>query len=136
MGDMLSVHTSRWGELMRGNITNFIFPKTVYLHEQGIKTVITRSLFMPWIKEDEHMVFRRVAGLRHIRGLIWDTVILESAGGSAVLEIKGLNKPKAQAMVNEVNLRISDPKRKKEEEEPTHAERRPSLSFGRLRRID
>lgn len=103
---MISVHTSRWAELSKGNLTNFIFPKTISVSPDGIQTVEARSLLFPWIKEEELMAFTRVASIRHMKGLMWDTVIVDVLGSANTLDVKGLRKPEAKRLVEAIHRNL------------------------------
>src|SRR6266545_6241382 len=78
---MLSVETSRWAEFFGGRLTNTVFPKRITVTEEGIKTVKVRSLVVPWMREEEAMPFGKIASVRHLKGIIWDTLVFETSGG-------------------------------------------------------
>jgi hypothetical protein len=77
---MLSVETSRWAEFFGGRLTNTVFPKRITVTEEGIKTVKVRSLVVPWMREEEAMPFGKIVSVRHLKGIIWDTLVFETSG--------------------------------------------------------
>ena len=84
-----------------------LFPKRLFLTEDGIYTRMTRSVVFPWRKEDEMTAFRRVASIRRLKGLFWDTVIIETIGGKNRLDIHGLAKPRTDVLVAAIGKAIS-----------------------------
>ncbi len=103
---MLSVETSRWAEFFGGRLTNTVFPKQITVTEEGIRTVKVRSLVVPWMREEEAMPFGKIASVRHLKGLIWDTLVFETSGGSNNLDINGLRKEDARKITQALNSRV------------------------------
>ena len=103
---MLSVETSRWAEFFGGRLTNTVFPKQITVTEEGIRTVKVRSLVVPWMREEEAMPFGKIASVRHLKGLIWDTLVFETSGGSNNLDINGLRKEDARKITQALNSQV------------------------------
>ena len=103
---MLSVKTSRWAEFFGGRLTNTVFPKRITVTEEGIKTVKVRSLVVPWMREEEAMPFGKIASVRHFKGIIWDTLVFETSGGSNNLDVDGLRKEDARKITQALNGRV------------------------------
>ncbi len=101
-----SFHASRWGGLWKAGLREFFFPKTIFLTDEGIKTRQTLSMLMPWRKEDEIIAFRRVSSVRHIQGMLWDSIIIESIGGTNTLDIDGVRKPQCEVIVAAINKKL------------------------------
>jgi hypothetical protein len=74
--------------------------------EEGIKTVKVRSLVVPWMREEEAMPFGKIASVRHLKGIIWDTLVLETLGGSNNLDVDGLRKEDARKITRALNGRV------------------------------
>ena len=103
---MLIVETSRWAEFFGGRLTNTVFPKQITVTEEGIKTIKVRSLVVPWMQEEEAMPFEKIASVRHLKGIIWDTLVFETAGGSNNLDVDGLRKEDARKITQALNGRV------------------------------
>ena len=103
---MLTVEKSRWAEFFGGRLTNTIFPKQITVTEEGIKTVKVRSLVVPWMREEEAMPFGKIASVRHLKGVIWDTLVFETSGGSNNLDVDGLRKDDARKITQALNGRV------------------------------
>ena len=103
---MLTVETSRWAEFFGGRLTNIVFPKQITVTEEGIKTVKVRSLVVPWMREEEAMPFGKIASVRHLKGVIWDTLVFETSGGSNNLDVDGLRKDDARKITQALNGRV------------------------------
>ena len=103
---MLTVETSRWAEFFGGKLTNTVFPERITVTEEGIKTVKVRSLVVPWMREEEAMPFGKIASVRHLKGIIWDTLVFETSGGSNNLDVDGLRKDDARKITQALNGRV------------------------------
>jgi len=103
---MLSVETSRWAEFFGGRLTNTVFPKQITVIEEGIKIVKVRSLVVPWMREEEAMPFGKIASVRHLKGIVWDTLVFETSGGSNNLDVDGLRKKDARKITQALNGRV------------------------------
>jgi hypothetical protein len=102
----LTVRTSRWGEAFGGTFTGIFYPKAATLSSEGIVTTAVRSLLMPWVMEKEKMPWAKVASYRHLRGVLWDRVVIETSGGSNDLSIHGLRKAEAARLVVALDSRL------------------------------
>ena len=90
-------------------LTKLIIPPRLELTDAGVRTLRTRIFLFPWMKEEEHVAYRRIASVRHNRGFIWDAIILETSGGSNYLEIRGLSKRKARYVIEWLRERMAVP---------------------------
>lgn len=104
-----SFENSRWWGLATGNLARLFFPKKLFLTDEGIRTAMTRSVIFPWKKEDELMSFRRVSSIRRLKGLFWDSVIIETSGGKNRLDIDGLTKPRTEVLLAALNRKMAAP---------------------------
>jgi hypothetical protein len=109
---MLVFRTSRWWGLFspKYGLTPFFFPHTIIVGENGIETKKIRFFLFPWMQEREMMSVKKVSSVRHIRGFVWDKVVLETSGGSNDLEIGGLRKSKAKQLVKAFDELLGDEK--------------------------
>ena len=103
---MLTVETSRWAEFFGGRFTNTFFPKRLIVTEEGIRTAKVCSVLVPWMQEEEAMPFGKIASVRHIKGIIWDTLVFETSGGSNNLDVDGLRKKDARKITQALNGRV------------------------------
>ena len=103
---MLTVETSRWAEFFGGKLTDTFFPKRLMVTEEGIRTVKVRSLLVPWMREEEAMPFAKIASVRHLKGIIWDTLVFETSGGPNNLDVDGLRKEDARKITQALNGRV------------------------------
>jgi hypothetical protein len=94
-----AIRSSRLWALLTLHVTAFIFPMRMYGDNHGISTVTVGFWLTPWAREEQHLPMSQVAEVRHDRGLIWDTIAVESSGGLNPLTIMGLNKSRASAFI-------------------------------------
>ncbi len=96
------IKSSRNWALATWKPTALIFPPRMWADRHGISTVNVRSFLTPWAREEEHMPMSHVAEITHDRGLIWDSVSVESSGGINPLQIFGLAKKDSEDFVAHV----------------------------------
>jgi hypothetical protein len=96
---MLAVRSSRWGEMFTGSWLRFFHPPRLTVTPDGVRVERVRSFFFPWMKEEELMSSGKIASVRHLKGMIWDSVVIETSGGSNNLEIAALRKRNARDLV-------------------------------------
>ena len=60
----------------------------------GVSTNIVSFWLTPWRRTDEHLPLSHIAEVAHTRGLIWDTISVESSGGLNPLDS---NRPAERA---------------------------------------
>jgi hypothetical protein len=53
-------------------------------------------------RQNEHLPMSHLAEVTHQRGLIWDSISIESSGGLNPLSVEGLPKNAATAFVTQV----------------------------------
>lgn len=90
---------SRWGLLLGGSFTEFIFPKSIKVEGHSLQTKKVRFFLFPWWQQYESMTGKKIASVRHAKGFIWDKVIIETYGGSNDLNINGLRKKDAKKLL-------------------------------------
>jgi hypothetical protein len=56
----------------------------------------------PWTRQDEHLPMSHLAEVAHVRGLLWDSISIESSGGLNPLFVSGLPKTAAAGFVDQV----------------------------------
>ena len=86
------VRSSRIWALLTFNLTNFIFPARMSADSRGISMHRVGFWLTPWSRKDEHLPMSHVAEVELDRGLIWDSVRIESSGGIDPLRMEGLSK--------------------------------------------
>ena len=103
----IKAHSSRLWAILHLRITETIFRNTMTADELGISLVKIRFWLTPWMREDEHLPMSHIAEVTHDRGLIWDSISVESSGGLNPLTIDGLPKGQARDFVNYVRERMN-----------------------------
>ncbi|MBM3583652.1 MAG: hypothetical protein FJX36_04250 [Alphaproteobacteria bacterium] len=102
-----AIRSSRLWALTRLSPTRFLFPHRMTLSADGVATSKVRFLLLPWVCTDEHAAFGRLSSVVHDKGVVWDTVIVETSGGSNNLDIRGVAKGAARAFVAAVQERLN-----------------------------
>jgi hypothetical protein len=101
-GPVIAVHSSRLWAMCRLRFTDFVFPSRLSADRLGITLVKVGFWLTPWTRQDEHLPMSHLAEVTHDRGLIWDSVSIESSGGLNPLTVDGLPKSAASAFVAQV----------------------------------
>ena len=101
-GKPIQVRTSRLWALLRARFTEFLFPSRLSADQLGITLVKVGFWLTPWIRNDEHLPMSHLAEVAHGRGLIWDSISIESSGGLNPLTVDGLPKGGAKRFVDQV----------------------------------
>ena len=100
--DIAEVRSSRLWALFTFRFTGFVFPVRMRADAHGVSTIKVGFWLTPWVREEEHLPLSHVAELRHDRGLVWDSISVESSGGLNPLTIEGLPKGRAVAFIARV----------------------------------
>jgi hypothetical protein len=106
--ESLDVHSSRLWALFHFNLTQLIFPARMAADHVGISTNIVRFWLTPWRRTDEHLPLSHIAEVTHTRGLVWDSISVESSGGINPLIVSGLPKSPARYFVEHVRARLNE----------------------------
>jgi hypothetical protein len=101
-GKTIQIHSSRIWALLNGRFTESLFPARLSADPLGISLVKVAFWLTPWTREDEHLPMSHLAEVAHQRGLIWDSVSIESSGGINPLVVDGLPKGAATQFVDQV----------------------------------
>jgi hypothetical protein len=101
-GPTIHARTSRLWAMCKLRFTEFVFPSHLSADQLGITLVKVESWFTPWTRQDEHLPMSHLAEVTHQRGLIWDSISIESSGGINPLSVEGLPKGAAHAFVTQV----------------------------------
>ena len=101
-GRPVQVRSSRVWALLHGRMTEFVFPARLTADPLGISLVKVEFWLTPWTRQDEHLPMSHLAEVAHERGLIWDSVSIESSGGLNPLVVGGLPKSAATRFVDQV----------------------------------
>jgi len=101
-GKSIEVRSSRWWALLRGRFTEFLFPSRLSADQLGVTLVKVEFWLTPWTRQDEHLPMSHLAEVTHERGLIWDSISIESSGGLNPLTVNGLPKGGAKQFVDRV----------------------------------
>jgi hypothetical protein len=79
-----------------------LFPSRLSADRLGITLVKVGFWLTPWTRQDEHLPMSHLAEVTHERGLIWDSISIESSGGLNPLYVEGLSKAAARRFVTQV----------------------------------
>ena len=91
-GPPIAIRSSRVWAVLRFNVTAFLFPARMSADGNGISLHEVAFWLTPWSRRDEHLPMSHVAEIELDRGLIWDSVRIESSGGIDPLQMRGLSK--------------------------------------------
>ena len=105
--DDIAVRSSRLWALFHFNLTRWIFPTRMIADHIGILTKEVRFWLTPWARTDDHLPLSHIAEVLHTRGLIWDSISVESSGGANPLTIRGVSKFHSGYFVEHVRERIN-----------------------------
>jgi hypothetical protein len=61
-----------------------------------------RGIILFWLVDEERMSGKQISSVRIKKGLFWDTVSVDTTGGSNVLELKGVKKSKSNKLRDEI----------------------------------
>ena len=101
-GKPIQVHSSRVWALFKWRFTELLFPNRLSADSLGITLVKVDFWLTPWTRNDEHLPMSHLAEVTHDRGLVWDTISIESSGGLNPLTVQGLPKGGAKRFVSQV----------------------------------
>jgi hypothetical protein len=101
-GPTIRVQSSRLWALSKWRFTNLLFPSRLSADRLGITLVKVEFWLTPWTREDEHLPMSHLAEVTHDRGLLWDSISIESSGGLNPLQVEGLPKGAATRFVDQV----------------------------------
>jgi hypothetical protein len=101
-GPTMRIQSSRIWALVKGRFTKFVFPAHLSADRLGISLVEVEFWLTPWKREDQHLPMSHLAEVSHNRGLIWDSISIESSGGLNPLQVQGLRKGAAKRFVDQV----------------------------------
>ena len=101
-GPSIRVQSSRLWALLKGRFTKLLFPSHLSADRLGITLVKVEFWLTPWTREDEHLPMSHLAEVTHDRGLMWDSISIESSGGLNPLQVDGLPKGAATRFVDQV----------------------------------
>lgn len=103
MNSKIKFHHSRiWALCTFKWWRHLIFPKRIIISDTGIETFERLGVITFWRKEVEKMPASKLASVVVKSGFIWDTVKIETSGGSNPIELKGYSKLKAKKFSNKV----------------------------------
>ena len=105
--DRIEVHSSRIWAFLSFKLTRLLFPARMVADHVGISTILVEFWLTPWRRTDEHLPLSHIAEVAHRRGLIWDTISIESSGGLNPLIVGGLAKSSARYFVDHVRERLN-----------------------------
>ena len=102
VGKPIQIRSSRLWALLKGRFTMFVFPSHLSADQLGVTLVKVEFWLTPWTRQDEHLPMSHLAEVTHERGLIWDSISIESSGGLNPLSVEGLPKGGAKRFVDQV----------------------------------
>ena len=98
----IQIRSSRLWAILNGRFTELLFPNRLSADPLGITLVKVEFWLTPWTRQDEHLPMSHLAEVAHERGLLWDSLSIESSGGLNPLAVNGLPKSSATRFVNQV----------------------------------
>jgi hypothetical protein len=98
----IEIRSSRFWALFKGRFTELLFPTRLSADPLGISLVRVEFWLTPWTRQDEHLPMSHLAEVAHVRGLLWDSISIESSGGLNPLFVSGLPKTAAARFVDQV----------------------------------
>jgi hypothetical protein len=105
----IEIHSSGLWALLHLRLTEALFRNVMAADELGISLVKVSFWLTPWKRSDEHLPMSHIAEITHERGLIWDSISVESSGGLNPLTIEGLPKGAAHDFVTHVRQQMNQP---------------------------
>ena len=106
--EFIGVRSSRLWALLHFNLTRLIFPTRMVADHIGISTKEVRFWLTPWARTDDHLPLSHIAEVLHRRGLLWDSISVESSGGANPLVINGVSKFNSGFFVEHVRERLNE----------------------------
>lgn len=106
--DRIEVRSSRLWAVFHFNLTRWLFPTRMVADRIGVSTKEVRFWLTPWARTDDHLPLSHIAEVLHTRGLLWDSISVESSGGANPLSIAGVSKFGSGAFVEHIRARIND----------------------------
>src|ERR1700719_3666947 len=101
-GKPLQIRSSRLWALLHGRFTEFLFGRRLSADRVGITLVKVDFWLTLSARNDKHLPMSHLAEVAHDRGLIWDSISIESSGGINPLSVDGLPKTAAKRFVDQV----------------------------------
>jgi hypothetical protein len=105
--ERVETRSSRLWALLTLKMTRLIFRSRMIADPLGISTATVTFWLTPWVRQDEHLPMSHIAEVTHNRGLIWDSISVESSGGLNPLVIDGVPKWSARRFVDYVRGRMN-----------------------------
>ncbi|MEB3206964.1 MAG: hypothetical protein VKK59_06425 [Vampirovibrionales bacterium] len=97
---------SRWAALWRGAWLLFLSPPRLMIGSHSVLTATHGNAFKPWEVEEEHLALTKIASVKHIKGLLWDSISIESDGGQNTLDMRDLPKQDALEIIDVLHQHI------------------------------
>ena len=101
--DRVKVHSSRLWALCHFNFTRLLLPERMVADETGVTKVNLNSWYLPWVGHRQRLPLSHIANVDRDKGIYWDTVMVQSAGGVDPLVVHNTSKQSARRFVNTVN---------------------------------
>src|SRR5262249_44282378 len=101
-GGTIHIRSSRLWAMFNGRFTGSRLPNQLPADPLGVTLVRVDFWLPPGTRQDEHLPMSHLAEVAHERGLIWDSLSIESSGGLNPLSVNGLPKSGAKRFVDEV----------------------------------
>ena len=100
--DSVEVHSSRLSTL--GSFTRLLFPERMVADKTtGVMKKSISAWYLPWVGHRQHLPLGHIANVDRDTGIVWDTVIVQSTGGTDPLTIHHVAKRKARRFEKTVN---------------------------------
>lgn len=80
----------------------FIFPAKMSASANTVEHFKRRGVILFWLVDEERMSGKQISSVRVKKGIFWDTVSVDTTGGSNVIELKGMKKSNSNKLRDEI----------------------------------
>jgi hypothetical protein len=80
----------------------FIFPSKMSASANTVEYFKRRGVILFWLVDEERMSGKQISSVRVKKGIFWDTVSVDTTGGSNVIELKGMKKSNSNKLRDEI----------------------------------
>ncbi|MDP6906275.1 MAG: hypothetical protein QF440_02540 [Candidatus Thalassarchaeaceae archaeon] len=83
-------------------LPTLIFPSKMSVSTNTVEFFKRRGVILFWLVDEERMSGKQISSVRVKKGIFWDTVSIDTTGGSNVLELKGMKKSTSNKLRDEI----------------------------------
>jgi hypothetical protein len=92
------------GRLFSGSLLSLLARPWISVGEDHVDLMAAAGFFSRYC---EHISIARIASVRHLKGVFWDGISIESSGGADLIEIVGLRKCDAEKVVAAIRAKLA-----------------------------